>query len=312
MQERSPIQAIRFMDLVEQPLPEHPAWIGPEVLPKHCKLIFGGGAGIGKSMLMLELSRGLALGKSPFDYDKLIVQEPARVLIIEHELKTFGVQKRGQQMYKNKEERDMCRENLWLISGRTELNFSSPQGIKLIRKQVELVKPNVLILDPIGKMHYGNENDAAAMAKLFYELDELVLLGAEQGMSLIFSHHFSKPPKGEYAQDHDPLDLYNFRGSSKFKDDPDTRVSVSQGQFLPLPHKAWKVQTRWLTRQGEGPPDLQFTVNEKDDLRVRFVKEMGRSTDGKLPAMPPLPPKVIPPAPTGPKLKTFADYSSSL
>ncbi len=305
LQERQKIVPISFAELIEQEFPPCPAWIGPEVLPKSCKLIFGGGAGIGKSMMMLELARGLALGKSPFDYDKFQVERPVKVLIVEHELKPWGLHKRGLQMYKTKQERDLIRENIFCVSGETSLNFSSPAGIRMLHEVVGEVKPEVLFLDPIGKMHYEDENDNSKMAKLFHELDRLVLLGRDYGMSLIFSHHFGKPPKGEYARDFDPLDLYNFRGASKFKDDPDTRVSVAHTQFLPTPHKAWKIRTRWLTRQGEGPPDLVFTVNEKNDLRVRFVKEEGRP-EGAVPNLPPgLPPSKPIPPPPGDKILTF-------
>lgn len=302
------IKAVSFAQLIRKGIPENEFWIGGDVLPKGTKMIFGGGAGIGKSMLMLELARGLALGSAPFDYPNMPVPRPAKVLIIEHELKEYGMIKRGAQMYKSDEELDAIASNIEVISGETDINFSDAAGFQLLCDIVAWHKPEVLFLDPIGKMHYNNENDAAGMAKMFHQLDQLILIGRSQGMSLIFSHHFGKPPKGEYAKDYDPLDIYNFRGSSKFKDDPDTRVSVNQTKFLAKPYKAWEIQTRWLTRQGEGPPDLLMTVNEQNDLRVRFRKEM-KHFDGIAP-LPPITsatPKVIPPPAPGTRgLKLFA------
>lgn len=287
--------------LIRTPLPEEPTWIGPSILPKNCKMIIGGHAAIGKSFIMLEMVRALALGTVPFDNPKFVVERPTKCLLIEHELKPYGLQKRTQDFF-TPEELDLVEDKLYYISGEPSLEFSSDAGRKKITYAVEKFRPEVLFLDPIGKMHYFDENDAASMAKLMHYMDTLLRLGADWGMSLVFSHHFGKPPN-DPPVGYDPLESYHFRGSSKFKDDPDTRVTVQRLKRLPVGWESWRMKTRWLTRQGEALPDMYFTFNEHKDLRVRFDR-----TDEPIITLPDLPPKQrAPEAEDAPPKKTFVE-----
>ncbi len=81
----------------------------------------------------------------------------------------------------------------------------------------------------------------------------------------MMSHHFSKPvQKPEDARD--PLSAYNFRGSSKWFDAPDTLVTAVR-----LPAKEnewWRIKTDWTTRQGESPGRLDFVVGDGGRINV--------------------------------------------
>lgn len=273
MQTGSVIHAGRISELIESDLPQDPVWIGPSVLPKSSKMIFGGQAATGKSMVMLSMARALALGEEkPLGCDLFQIPRPTRVLLIEHELKPYGLQTRVKKLFQDIEP-SVLEDNFWYVSGEPSLQFSSSEGREEIGRIVETVKPEVLILDPIGKMHYGDENDNAAIARLMYYLDVLIKQGKEWGMSIIFSHHFGKPSDNPQASgNRDKLDPYNFRGASKWKDDPDVRVTMERRERLLTPHQSWRIRTRWLTRQGEELPDIWFTVNKDDDMRVLFEK----------------------------------------
>ena len=80
------VEPWNVVDLIEKPLPTAPCWIEPAVLPKGAKMLFGGHAKIGKSFVMLELARSLALGKQPFAAPALRVPSPTKVLLLEQEL----------------------------------------------------------------------------------------------------------------------------------------------------------------------------------------------------------------------------------
>lgn len=284
------IRPVRIADLMKMDFPPEPVWIGPSILPKSCKMLLGGQAKVGKSLLMMELGRALALGKEPFDCPKSLINvpKPASVLLIEHELKLFGLQKRIKKAY-NMSDEEMAAMNFDAISGEHRINFSSTEGCKLLTDVILEFRPEILMLDPISKMHNLDENSNTEVGRMFSYLDSLIEIGKPWGMSIIMSHHFGKPPT--IPTERDAVDPYNFRGASKFKDDPDVLVTaaiVPNGGIINTPHKAWRLRTRWTLRHDESPSDMFLRVNEMNDLRVRFEK---------LADLPPLMPKDIPPTP---------------
>lgn len=224
---------------------------------------------------MLSLARALSLGETPFECPRFQVERPVRVLYIEHELKPWGLQKRVKPIFGDVDP-ERYRDTFFYVSGEPAVQFSSFEGYETMQRLVDEVQPEVLMLDPIGKMHYANENDNGEINKLLHKMDMLLKSGADRGMSMVFAHHFGKPAaviqQGDETRD--PLDPYNFRGASKWKDDPDVRVTMVQGKLLPLEHKAWLVETRFLTRQGAGHPDLLFSVNRDANERVMFEREL--------------------------------------
>jgi len=282
----SNVKAEQLLDLIQKDLPDDPVWIGPAILPKNCKLIFGAPASTGKSMVLLSMARALALGEVPFDCPLFTIERPIRVLLVEHELKPFGLQQRVKKLFADIDPTQL-EDKLWYVSGEPSVQFSSDEGFRTLIRLVDEIKPEVLMLDPIGKMHYYEENDNSGIAKLMYQIDLLIRQGFDWGMSVVFSHHYGKPsddPRAMGARDR--LDPYNFRGAAKWKDDPDVKVTMQRLETLRTPHEAWKIKTRWLTRQGGQLPDIYFKVNENDDMKVTFDRvEVKRS--GFSPLVPP-------------------------
>jgi RecA-family ATPase len=277
--EYAAIRAESFDDLLTRTLTAEPAWIEPSILPKRGKLLFGGHAKIGKSFVMLDLARALAAGEAPFANPILYVPKPVRVLLIEKELGLIELQKRGAAVMDDVP-RMLRRENLFYVSQEPLLKLDTRQGYETILRLVEEIKPNVLLLDPIGKMHNMDENSNTDISKLFEKLEGLMKAGRDQDMSLVISHHFAKPKMGPDAMD--PLSPYNFRGASKWFDDPDTLVTMHKGQEHRSPHKWWTLKTRFETRRGEPPEDMNLSVNEHDDFRVRFKNLVSAGGDNKI------------------------------
>lgn len=243
-------------------------------------MILGGGAGIGKSWTLLSMGRALSLGERPFACPMFSVDRPARVLLIEHELKPYGLQIRVKKVFEGVSLQAL-EDTFWYVSGEPALQFSSPEGRAGIERLVDEIQPEVLLLDPIGKMHYFDENDNGEISRLMYYLDVLLKRGRSWGMSLVFTHHFGKPSNDPRVRDFvDPLDAYSFRGASKWKDDPDIRVTWTKGQYLATAWPAWKMTSRWLTRQGEQMADLVFTFNKNNDGRVLFDHEIPNGGQG--------------------------------
>lgn len=282
MNGKEPVRVESIVSLMKREIPSEPCWIEPGILPKSGKLLLGGQAKIGKSMVMLELAQNLALGETPLSCPIFHIPHPVKVLLVEKELATLGLQLRTKKAYRMADESKL-ESNLFYSSRDSRLRLDTVDGHSAFLELVRTYRPEVLLLDPIGKMHALDENSNSDIAELFDVLDQLLNAGKDWGMSLIFSHHFGKPPKDPRVN-HDPLDPYNFRGASKWFDDPDTLVTMARIQDYHTPQLWWKLETRWTTRQSEPPPDMTFTVNQGDDLRV--VYERGLPGDGgKKPAV---------------------------
>lgn len=281
------IKAESIVDLMRREIPPEPCWIEPGVLPKGGKLLFGGHAKIGKSFVMLQLGADLATGEVPLCCPHFTVPHPVKVLLVEKELATLGLQLRTKTAF-TKRNVELLESNFYYSSRESRLRLDTVEGHKAFYELIAEVKPEVLLLDPIGKMHTLDENSNSDISELFDVMDQFLNFGKAWGMSLIFSHHFGKPPK-DARFEHDPLDPYNFRGASKWFDDPDTLVTLSRTGNLPVDHLAWRLVSRWTTRQSEPPPDLYFTVNANKDLRVIYerglVNDLKPRPAAKLPTL---------------------------
>lgn len=267
-------EARTIAELLAAPVPETPSWIYPAVLPRGGKLMFGGNAKAGKSLVAMELARALASADVPFGYPGFWVRDPARVLYLEQELGTYGLQKRSRKIFSDLHA-DCLAENLWWVSKNPEMKLDSPEGRRIISDLVEQVRPNVLILDPISKFHTAEENSNTEIARVLLSIDRLIAEYRDLELSVIISHHFGKPVRDPRFLA-DPLDPYNFRGSSNWYGDMDTLGTVARlPQIAGCKHEAWRLRSRWISRHGEAPvKELIFSVNQRDDLRVRFEREV--------------------------------------
>jgi RecA-family ATPase len=271
-------------------LPKSKDWIADGFLPRGGVMFLAGASKIGKSFFALGLCRALSLGEAPFECPHLSVPLPARVLYVEDEVKERGLQERGKRVFAGVD-LDLLDSNLWVLSGVPEIRFDTGDGMGLLRKAVEEVQPNVLMLDPFGRFIGGlDENNNAEMGKVLGRLDKLLKDYSKNDMSLILTHHAKKPDMSANSK-FDPLSPHAMRGSSRFFANPDTIVMLDRLEDFRSKNggRGWKVRAHFETRQSEGLDDAVFTVNERDDLRVRYAYSVGG--DGK--AIPKLKPEEV-------------------
>jgi hypothetical protein len=271
----------RIAKLLSEELPEAPYWIQPYLLPLSGVMLVGGLTKIGKSFVLMEMARALALGKSPFGCSSLQASQ-CRVLLVECEVGERSLKQRFSGILK-KDNIQEIEDHLWYVSKDPYLILNEERGQDRLRAYLEQIKPQVLILDPIGKLHTLDENSNSCIAELFNIIDRLVDMGRKEcGLSVIFSHHFGKPARGNFLEAQDPLDIYNFRGASKWVDNPDTVVTLSDCGPLSTEHKAWRLRSRWITRHGPEIPDMYLTVNKENRGEVLFEAFHGEVKRKKL------------------------------
>jgi len=211
------------------------------------------------------------------------VPAACKVLVIEQELGEYILQKRIQTMFANSN-LSYYADNLWAISKEPELKLDS--ALDKIRKQIDIIQPNVLILDPISNFHSGNENAAQEVEALINQLKKLLREYRELDMSIVFTHHFGKPPAAQYADEVDRLSPYTFRGSSKWYDAVDTAHTIIKTKTFNRKddkgnsYISWAMKNRYTLRANECPPDFYTKFNFDGDQRVIFERYEGQPAQG--------------------------------
>lgn len=279
MNDFSLIHPTGAVELVETKLPERPCWIEPMILTKRGKLLFGGHAKIGKSALGLELCRSLVLGTHPFGCPIMTVPSPARVLLIEQELGPWILQDRLTKILREDMENPLTmgplRENFKQLSQVRGLKLDTIEAVDAITGWCQETQANVLMLDPIGKMHGYDENDNSQISRLFDRIERILDNCKSQDLSIIISHHFGKPSR-DPRMNVDEFDPYNFRGASKWYDDPDTLVTVVRVPNQVAGKDGWFVRTKWECRGGAPPFEEPATISITKNGDFRAIYEKGK------------------------------------
>jgi RecA-family ATPase len=267
------IKPSRVYDLMTRELEKTPAWIGENLLPKGGILLFGGLEKIGKSIIGLELSRAMTTQTPLFGYPEFYVNERARVLLVDMEVGEHGLQDRTRLVF-GKENPEVFGDFFWYVSKEAELQLDSKEGLEALTSVIDLVQPNILILDPIGNLHGWNEDKNTEIEQLFRVLQSLISAYRHNDMSVVVAHHFGKSATYKDAKiEVDPLERRHFRGAGKWLAGPDTLVTVHRSRELTK--DSWELKTRTITRHGSPPPEMTLVVNRNNDLRVKFEHEKG-------------------------------------
>jgi RecA-family ATPase len=175
-------------------------------------------------------------------------------------------------------------DNLWAISKEPELKLDT--ALDKIRRQIDEIQPNVLILDPISNFHSGNENAAQEVEYLINQIKILLREYRELDLSIVFTHHFGKPPAAQFADDVDRLSPYTFRGSSKWYDAVDTAHTIIKTKTFNRKDNrgnsyiSWAMKNRYTLRANECPPDFYTKFNFDGDQRVLFERYEGQQSKG--------------------------------
>jgi len=206
-----------------------PSYIGNGILPVQGKLILGAERGFGKSILVSNMIYDLASGWNIFNEPLLSVSEPQRILYIENEVGEDGLRVRfGQHIHKAKQS-SLALENI-VIKTREKLLFlnrahvgqpaqleDQEQWLKLL----EVVRPNIIVGDPLATLHDAEEGSNYEMGQLVNTLDAITEKASERlalKLSWIVVHHFRKKAKDEQVS------MDSFRGAGRITDWADTRV----------------------------------------------------------------------------------------
>lgn len=267
----------KLAELLDKTFEKNQFWIEPGILPKGGTMLFGGAAAIGKSFVLLEISRALATGTRPFDSSLFSVPQKAKVLVIEQELGERELQERSSQTFARHKPLQYS-ENLYYLSKVPEMQLNEAEGAKYLHEAIGKVEPNIVMLDPISMFHHYDENSNSEIGELFRRLEKIKESYANLDLSFIITHHFRKPSTSTWNKP-DPLSPYNFSGSQRWFNTPDTRVTFNRTKNL-ADGSGWFLESRWIPRMGKQLEDITFLITPNNEEAQVRIHSGGGDKDG--------------------------------
>src|SRR5262249_5197935 len=252
-------------ELEHKTFPHLPEVIGCGILPARAIAVISAYSKMGKSLLALMIAVSLAAGK-PF-----LTQFPLgrrwRVLYIQLEISEKSISDRLRKMlpYARREGFDPG-SNLEILN-MPPFKIDADDGLKNYMRIIRAKQPEVVIWDPLYKLHSQDENKSDRMQRV---LDKFDYLRSTFQIAQFIIHHHGKPSKDTAARDGFQL----MRGSSVFDAFADTYLTL-------IPHKkdeGSRYQRLIFTlRNAEAPEDLILDRNP-ETLWYEVVKEAEKDT----------------------------------
>lgn len=166
--------------------------IEKDFLSKGQTWVISGAAGIGKSVLAMQLAASLALGEKTLGLD---IVRPAKTLLLHSEnpiadekiyfddiVSQFELDKKA----------DFCEimENNFRFRCKTGRYYSVDEFISKLDAALSAGKYDVAIVDSLSSFVHCNFSDHAAVANLFCKINELK---SKHNFAMVLIHHFDKP-----------------------------------------------------------------------------------------------------------------------
>ncbi|KKN68682.1 hypothetical protein LCGC14_0448730 [marine sediment metagenome] len=176
--------------------------ISSGILTRQSRLCVGGHPGIGKSVIVTQIGQELSMGVKILG--KFDCKVPQRVLYIQEEIGPRSYQIRLEKIISFYKKSD----TFWHLSS-TSFTFEDKVLIVKLKSFILQNKIDIVIFDPLYKIHARRENDPSDMAQLFQTMDRLI---NECGVAVIIVHHLRKPFM-TYRGDIISMGSMDFRGA---------------------------------------------------------------------------------------------------
>ncbi|MFE7566888.1 AAA family ATPase [Streptomyces sp. NPDC057539] len=147
-------------------------WVVPGLLERQDRLILTASEGGGKSTLLRQLSVTLAAGIHPFRTWELI--DPVRVLTLDCENGEAASRRKFRPLLASAEHLEQAvKRGQFHIECRPQgLDLTRPADRAWMMRRVEKIKPQVLIIGPVYRLHAGNPNDEELARTVSVVIDE--------------------------------------------------------------------------------------------------------------------------------------------
>lgn len=160
-------------------------WCISPLLPKEGIGIIAGAPGHGKSWMLLDIATDVSLGR-PW-LGKFEVQA-GRVMYVDEESTKGLLRHRLRKLLAFKGvDAEQLRIDFYIGEG---LSLSDPASVEQFSNKVDTVKPGLIIMDSLIRVHKAEENNATALAQTFGVVKKII---RDFGCAVLFADHLRKP-----------------------------------------------------------------------------------------------------------------------
>lgn len=234
--------------------------------------IIGGQPKLWKSWLCLEMAVSVASGVACLGRFAVTGGGPALVFMAEDD--PPDVKKRVDGICAHRS-LDVNTLDLTLITS-TRLYLDDEADRDKLRRTIEHVRPKLLVLDPLVRLHRGNENDSRDIATLLGFLRELQ---RQYGCAIVLAHHANKRGHSRPGQGlRGSSDLHAFGSSNLYLSHRDDAVEIN------VEHRAAASTGPYFIRLvDDGGTHLQLaaagTAADEPSLEERILDHISRADD---------------------------------
>lgn len=183
--------------------------------------IIGGQAKLWKSWMCLDMAVSVSSGTACLG--RFAVKKSGPTLVFMAEDEQHEVRRRVDCLCKNRGLNVNALDLHLIVSHRLFLDDDNDRD--LLRRMIEQVRPKMLVLDPLVRLHRGNENDSRDIAAILGFLRELQ---RQYGCAVVLAHHASKRGHGRPGQGlRGSSDLHAFGSSNLYLSHRDGDVEVT-------------------------------------------------------------------------------------
>ncbi len=263
-----------FMDTAFPPII---SLVGDGVITAASLISIVGRAKLGKTWFTTQAALSIAGMVPYFISESLPVNSVGRVLYVNAEVAEPIFQKRLGLILSEAKRRgfdtDTPRRNFFPVTVRGSLRLDRKSGEQQFMKLIDRVKPTLIVLDPIGPLHYWDENKQQDMGKL---LNFLLSAVNYSGAAIIVVHHMGK---NNEAKD----EIHFGRGSSVWGDRVDSNLNL-----IPYGEQETTVRLKLSFTLRNGPPlshlivtrrkdEFLFRAQEQTDDSIAWLEELLKS-----------------------------------
>ncbi|MFC4512587.1 DnaB-like helicase N-terminal domain-containing protein [Streptomyces ehimensis] len=247
-------------------------WLVPGLLERGDRLILTASEGGGKSTLLRQFSVTLAAGLHPFRTWEAI--DCCRVLTLDCENGAAASRRKYRPLLDAAEKVEQpVRRGQFHIECRPEgLDLTRPADRSWMMRRVEQLKPDVLIIGPVYRLHAGNPNDEELARKVSTVIDEArattgcaVLLEAHAPHHSGFGQHRNLRPLGSSLWMRWPEFGFGLRPVEDEKSAANT--DGCRGRRV-VPWRGMRDERDWphFIRQGETWPWVSYKPIDLDEI----------------------------------------------
>lgn len=225
------MKALAYHDLLDKEWPQDVV-IGEGILSIGDRLVLGGEPKSGKSILLAQMIRGLCMGT---DFLGFKIPKARKVLYVQAELREGRLKQRLLPWQKWATANGIIFPKdmfyVWSTNGPLYLTQPLPDKAPMdhplmkLYEEMDAIKPDVIVFDPLASFHDMNENDSREMKQLTEVVDKVK---EHMDLAVVIAHHFRKGNMNDTTA-HIPLHD-RIRGSSVMTAWADSIVAIFGNQ----------------------------------------------------------------------------------